>query len=154
MWRCTGLALAVWLVSGSPASAQLSKVETDRVRVVYVAPTETYLVPHATRTLINADAFLRNLFDYKPDERVTALLLDFADYGNAGATSVPRDSIRVQIAPELAFEPSWPTAHERYPNPLVHVVSMDQATRGSGVPVVLRQKSCPWPSSRGHSVLL
>jgi hypothetical protein len=116
---------------GSARRAQLAKVETERVRIVYVAPTETYLVPHAARTLLNADAFLRKLFDYKPTERVNALLVDFQDYGNAGATSVPRNSIRVQIAP-LSFAFETITANERMNtimnHELVHVVSMDQAT--------------------------
>jgi len=130
MVRAFGFALALSFCLAGPAGAQLAKVETDRVRIVYVAPTETYLVPHAARTLLNADAFLRQLFDYKPKERVTALLVDFADYGNAGATSVPRDNIRVQIAP-LSFAFETITANERMNvimnHELVHVVSMDQA---------------------------
>jgi hypothetical protein len=131
MLRSSGWALSLLLFLAAPAGAQLSKVETDRVRIVYVAPSETYLVPHAARTLLNADAFLRKLFDYKPTERVNALLVDFQDYGNAGATSVPRNSVRVQIAP-LSFAFETIMANERMNtimnHELVHVVSMDQAT--------------------------
>src|SRR5688572_32341042 len=105
MSRTFWFALVLSFAAVPPASAQLATAETDRVRIVYVAPSETYLVPHAARTLLNADAFLRQLFDYQPTERVNALLVDFQDYGNAGATSVPRNSIRVQIAPlNFAFE--------------------------------------------------
>ena len=131
MSRTFGFALVLSLAAVPPASAQLATAETDRVRIVYVAPTETFLVPHAARTLLNADAFLRKLFDYRPTERVTALLVDFSDYGNAGATSVPRNSIRVQISP-LSFVFETITANERLNaimnHELVHVVSMDQAT--------------------------
>jgi hypothetical protein len=131
MLRSLVLAVSLVFFLAAPAGAQLAKVETDRVRIVYVAPAETYLVPHAARTLLNADAFLRTLFGYKPTERVTALLVDFQDYGNAGATSVPRNSIRVQIAP-LSFAFETITANERMAtimsHELVHVVSMDQAT--------------------------
>ena len=130
MVRSAVTALALLVLLAAPAGAQLAKVETERVRIVYIAPTETYLVPHAARTLLNADAFLRKLFDYKPTERVNALLVDFQDYGNAGATSVPRNSIRVQIAP-LSFAFETITANERMNtimnHELVHVVSMDQA---------------------------
>ena len=132
MSRIAAIALAALLFFAAPATAQLSKVETDRIRIVYIAPSETYLVPHAARTLINADAFLRQLFDYKPTERVTALLVDFADWGNAGATTVPRDSIRVQISP-LSFAFETIMANERMAtimnHELVHVVTMGQATR-------------------------
>jgi len=131
MLRSTGWALSLVLFLAAPAGAQLAKVETERVRIVYVAPAETYLVPHAARTLLNADAFLRKLFGYEPTERVNVLLVDFQDYGNAGATSVPRNSIRVQIAP-LSFAFETITANERMNtimnHELVHVVSMDQAT--------------------------
>ena len=79
-----------------------------------------------------------------PTERVNALLVDFPDYGNAGATSVPRSNIRVQIAPlSYAFETI--TANERMNtimnHELVHVVSMDQAApRDLHVPDALRRQ--------------
>ena len=43
-----GVALLGALVASiRPAEAQLKKVETDQVRLVYVSPSEDYLVPHA-----------------------------------------------------------------------------------------------------------
>jgi hypothetical protein len=88
-------------------------------------------VPHVARTFLNALAFERLIFDYKPDGRkITVLLADFSDFGNAGATSVPVNGIRVQIAPlSYAFETI--TAGERMTtilnHELVHVITMDQA---------------------------
>jgi len=127
------ITLALLLCSrlAAPALAQLTKVETDQMRLVYIAPSLDYLVPHAARTFLNAEEFLKALFDYRSDEKITVLLTDFSDLGNAGASSVPRNGIRVQVAPlNFAFETI--TAAERMTtimsHELVHVLAMDQAT--------------------------
>ena len=62
-------------------------------------------------------------------ERVTLLLADFADSGNAAAGTVPRNLMAMQIAPlNFAFETI--AANERMTtlmnHELVHVVTMDQ----------------------------
>jgi hypothetical protein len=118
------------LAVASPAQAQLKKVETGDLRLVYISPFEDYLVPHAARTFLNAEEFLKSLFKYEPHEKITVLLADFSDLGNAGASSVPRDNIRVQIAP-LSFAFETITAGERMntimSHELVHVMAMDQA---------------------------
>lgn len=123
-------AAAALLALPPAAAAQLSKVETAGMRLVYISPSEDFLVPHAARTFLNADTFLKALFTYHPDEPVTLLLADFSDFGNAGATSVPRNGIRVQIAP-LSFAFETITAGERMStimnHELVHVIAMDQA---------------------------
>lgn len=112
------------------ASAQLAKIETRDVRLVYVAPSEEYLAPYALRSFLDAHAFLTTLFKYRPDEKLTLLLLDFSDYGNAGAGSVPYTGLRVQIAP-LSFTFETILASERMSaimnHELVHVIAMDQA---------------------------
>jgi hypothetical protein len=126
----TLLAALLAFVLAGPAEAQLAKVETADMRLVYIDPSETYLVPYAARAFMNAMKFHRGLFDFEPHEKVTVLLTDFSDYGNASATSVPRNSIQMQIAPmSYVFETVPPSermamvmAHE-----LVHVVMMDQA---------------------------
>jgi len=114
----------------APAFAQLKKVEVGDLRMVYISPSEDYLVEHAARTFLNADAFLKSLFKYDTREKTTVLLADFSDVGNAGASSVPRNGIRVQIAP-LSFVFETITAGERMntimSHELVHVIAMDQA---------------------------
>ena len=127
--------LALFLLSAvafpHPAAAQLAKVETADIRIVYVEATEAFLAPFAARTFLNSFAFHKKLFDFKPSERPTILLLDFSDYGNASAGSVPRNNVQVQIAPmSYIFETLAPSErltmlanHE-----LVHVATMDQAT--------------------------
>ena len=90
--RATAAATALLLIlAASPAIAQLKELETKDLRLVYFDPTLTYLTPHVARCFENALAFHRKLFDYTPSGKVTVLLDDFADYGNAAATGVPRD---------------------------------------------------------------
>ena len=113
------------------AAAQLAKVETSDIRIVYVDATESFLAPFAARTFLNSFAFHRKLFDFKPSERPTVLLVDFSDYGNAAAGSVPRNTVQVQIAP-LSYLFETLSASERLTmlanHELVHVATMDQST--------------------------
>jgi hypothetical protein len=124
------LALASVLGFGTPALAQLQKIETGDLRLVYIAPSESFLVPHAARTFMNSVTFLEKLFDYRPTEKITVLLTDFSDAGNASATSLPHNALRVQIAP-LSFTFETVVASERInmimSHETVHVIAMDQA---------------------------
>ena len=60
--------------AATPARAQLQKQEIGDLRLVFISPTETFLVPHAGRTFVNSSTFLEKLFDYKPKEKITVLL--------------------------------------------------------------------------------
>jgi hypothetical protein len=116
-------------VQAPAAFAQLSKLESRDLRLVYIAPSEDYLAPYAVQSFLDAHAFLTSLFQYKPDRKITVLLADFSDYGNASAGTVPHDALRIQIAPlSLAFETIL--ASERMSaimnHELVHVITMDQ----------------------------
>jgi hypothetical protein len=120
--------LFVFLLAAT-ARAQLSTVETPEVQIVYFEGTESYLVPHVARAFLNALEFERRLFGYDPTQRVTLLLADFSDSGNAAAGTVPRNLMAIQIAPlNFAFETI--AANERMTtlmdHELVHVVTMDQ----------------------------
>ncbi|HUF46809.1 MAG TPA: hypothetical protein VMM93_03275 [Vicinamibacterales bacterium] len=126
------LATVVAVVAGpQPAAAQLAQVETHDIRIVYIEGAHAFLVPHAARSFLNSLKFQRALFDFTPSEKPTILLIDLADTGNAAAGSVPRNSVRVQIAPmSYVFETMAP--HERMTllanHELVHVATMDQGT--------------------------
>jgi hypothetical protein len=126
------LATAAVLLAPARTDAQLARVETDEMRLVYVEGGQSYLVPHAARTFLNALAFQKRLFDYEPTEEITALLLDFQDSGNASATVVPRNAVTVQIAP-LGFTFETIAGNDRMNlimnHELVHVAAMDQAAR-------------------------
>jgi hypothetical protein len=128
------LVCAIVLAALTPVPAlhaQLRVVETPGLRLVYLE-NESFLVPHAVRTFLNSLAFQRRLFTFEPSERVTVLLTDFSDTGNAGATSVPRDSVSMQIAP-LSFAFETIAGNDRMNiimnHELVHVATMDQAAR-------------------------
>ncbi|MFQ5708884.1 MAG: hypothetical protein ACE5HO_15615 [bacterium] len=71
-----------------------------------------------------------HLFDYAPSEKVTVFLQDFSDYHNAGALSVPRDFIKVDLAPaNYIFEttPANERMNHTMSHELVHIVTTDQA---------------------------
>jgi hypothetical protein len=124
------LALAVLLAFSRAVHAQLSTVDTPDVRIVYFDGTEAYLVPHAARAFLNALAFERQLFGFDSKERITLLLVDLSDAGNAAAGTVPRNVVSMQIAP-LSFAFETMAANERVStllnHELVHIVTMDQA---------------------------
>ena len=115
-----------------PAAAQLTEEHSPGLRVIYLDGTESYLVPHATRTALNSLAFQKKLFGFDPKDDLTVVLLDLSDSGNAGATSVPDNLVTVQIAP-LGFSFETLAANERLNvimnHELVHVATMDQAAR-------------------------
>jgi hypothetical protein len=130
-FRLSACALIVF-AAALPVRAQLRAVEAPGLRLVYVDPTETFLVPHVVRTFVNSLQFQRRLFRFVPSEPVTVLLTDFADVGNAGATAVPYNSVRSEIAP-LSFAFETIAGNDRMNiimnHELVHVAAMDQAAR-------------------------
>ncbi|HSL24142.1 MAG TPA: hypothetical protein VK886_21590 [Vicinamibacterales bacterium] len=121
----------VSVLAAAPARAQLSTQQVDGLRLVYFEGSESYLVPHVIRTFLNSRSFQRRVLGYDPDEEVTVLLVDFEDYGNAGASVIPRNTLMVQIAP-LSFAFETIAANERMNtimnHELVHISTMDQAT--------------------------
>jgi len=128
----------IWLLLAIPAaaffqpasSAELKYLETQDLRLLYFDPTETYLVPHAARSFENAMRRHRSVFGYAPYEKVTILLEDFTDYGNAGAFSVPRNTVIVDIAPRAFTFETGASTERMYTwmnHELVHIVALDQA---------------------------
>ena len=53
-----------------PAHAQFTATETNNVSIVYLEPTQTFIVPHVGRSFENALAFHQKLFDFKPREKI------------------------------------------------------------------------------------
>jgi hypothetical protein len=129
---CVFTAVLVLAVMPRAAHAQLATVETPELRLVYFDGSQSYLVPHAARAFLNALQFQEDLFRFKPADRITVLLADFSDSGNAAAGAVPRNVMAIQIAPlNFAFETI--AANERMTmlmnHELVHVMTMDQPAR-------------------------
>jgi hypothetical protein len=123
-------AASLALSCATPCVAQLTSVETPNLDLVYLEPVQSFLAPHVGRSFENAIQFHSKLFDYKPKEKVTVLLTDFSDSGNAAADAVPRNKLSLRIAP-LNFTFETFTASERMSylmnHELVHVVTADQA---------------------------
>ena len=122
------LALAS-LVTTAAFGQGLSSAETDKLSLLYFDPTETYLVPRAIQTFHNSIDRQKSILDYESEEPITVLLTDFSDYGNAGANSVPANSVVVDIAPiPLTFETAAP-AERMYTimnHELVHISTTER----------------------------
>ncbi|HUR33155.1 MAG TPA: hypothetical protein VM032_05125 [Vicinamibacterales bacterium] len=126
------LVLAALVVVPREARAQLTAAETTDATVVYVAPIQSFLVPYTQRTVENSLAFHRRLFDYTPREKMTVLLTDFSDAGNASAETVPHNLVTARLAP-LNFAYETFTANERMNylmnHEFVHIVTSDRTAR-------------------------
>ena len=108
----------------------MESIETANLRLIYFDPTETYLAPYAARCFTNSLAAQQQHFGFNPREKVTVLLKDFADYGNASAGAVPRDTLLVDIAPISFTYETFAPSERMYTlmnHELVHVAMMDQA---------------------------
>jgi len=125
------LTLFVSLSSSRNALAQLTAAETTDATVVYVEPLQSFIVPYAERTIENSLAFHRKLFDYTPREKMSVLLTDFSDAGNASAETVPHNLVTARLAP-LNFAYETFTANERMNylmnHEFVHIVTSDRAS--------------------------
>lgn len=114
----------------SPARAEIRVLETPHFRVVYFAPMLTYLAPYAARCFENSFRFHRGLFDYTPWDKVTIYLGDPTDYGNAGVSVNPRNTLSMDVAPvNFVYEtgPSNERVNFTMNHEAVHVVALDQA---------------------------
>lgn len=129
--RSLALLLVLLLVLlPAPALAQLRVLETRDLRLVYDEVNLGFLAPHAARCFENSMRSQRRLFDYEPSERVTVILNDFGDYGNAAAGATPRLSLMVGVAPTSLIYETYP-ANERINtlmnHELVHIAALDRA---------------------------
>jgi hypothetical protein len=125
------LALTAHARAAEVSPLGLAFIETRDLRLVYFDPTLTYITPHAVRTFTNSLAWQRRVLGWEPYERTTVLLKDFADYGNAGASALPRNTLRFDIAPvSYAFE-TFSASERMYSimnHELIHVATMDMAS--------------------------
>ena len=129
-WRLILAIVPVFLFSGVAQSQTLKSVETDSLRLLYFDPTETYLVPRVIQTYHDSLDRQKSILGYTPEEKTTVLLLDFSDYGNGGAMSVPSNMVVVDIAPvAFTFETSAPAErmYKLMNHELVHITALDQA---------------------------
>ncbi|MFQ5639264.1 MAG: hypothetical protein ACE5IR_14875 [bacterium] len=118
------------LFLNSTGYSQFHSLETRNLKLLYYSKAHEFIVPHLARCFENSLKFHRNLFKYSPSEKITVLLQDFGDYGNAGATTVPQNLVFVGIAP-FSYDYENKTANERMNmlmnHELVHITASDQA---------------------------
>lgn len=108
----------------------LDMQETDDLRLLYIDPFTTYLVPHVTRSFQNSLEFQRRILGWAPYDKVTIMLQDFIDYGNAAALSSPKNALWVDIAPLKHTFETFPAVERMYMlmnHELVHLATGDAA---------------------------
>jgi hypothetical protein len=109
---------------------EMDALETDDLRVLYLDPFQTYLVPHVTRAFHNSLEFQKYIFDWEPYEKPTILLSDFSDYGNASASVSPFNLVLIDVAP-MSRTLENTSSSERFfmymNHELVHLATMDAA---------------------------
>src|SRR5213593_181354 len=122
--------VAALLLLPQISQAELATIETQDLRLVYNRSTLSFLAPYASRCFENSMRFHQRLFHYTPTEKVNVILDDVSDFGNAGVSVNPRNSMLVHIAPvNFAYEtgPSNERMNFTMNHEVVHVVALDQA---------------------------
>jgi hypothetical protein len=105
-------------------------ITTDDFHFVYRAKYR-HMVPGV---IVNAETVLKalkNIFHYTPSEKITIIIQDNTDIGGGGATPLPHNRVRLEIAPysfdyeftHFGRQVQWLLSHE-----LVHIVIGDQAS--------------------------
>lgn len=112
------------------STAQLNEIETNNMRLIYYGEASKYLVNYIGQCTENALKINSKIFHYNLDEKITVLMHDLNDFGNAGTGTVPHNHVVLTIAP-LNYEFETSPANERINttmnHELVHLVTLDQA---------------------------
>jgi hypothetical protein len=106
----------------------LTEFRTNDLELLYFDPAQTYLTPYIGRAFTNSLRFHEQKFHWKPWERITVLLKDFSDYGNAAARASPNNAVLFDVAP-LSQTMETFSPGERFftlnNHELAHVAQMD-----------------------------
>ena len=129
------LSLFISLPVDAAKSQEYYIVTTDDFQFVYRARYR-HMVPGVIVNAETALLTLKQIFSYTPSEKITVIIQDNTDIGGGGATALPHNRVRLEIAPysfdyeftHFGRQVQWLLSHE-----LVHIVMGDQAsapTRG------------------------
>ena len=100
--RAASVVIAALACGGQTFAQDLKIVETDELEVVYFDPSGASLAPYVTQSFLNSLNAQKKLFGYQPDGKVSILLQDFGDRGNATAIlGAPRNRIFIDVAPPV-----------------------------------------------------
>ena len=124
------LFLLAMAASASVLPAQsLFSFKTPGLNLVYYSQAHEFIVTHLARCFQATMGFYRKFFDYTPGESTSLFVQDFGDWGNGGATAVPRDLVFLELSPFQHVYDMMP-GYERMSlimnHELVHVVTMDK----------------------------
>jgi hypothetical protein len=106
----------------------LSEIDTRDLELLYFDPAQTYLTPYVGRAFTNSLQFHEKMFNWKPWDRVTVLLKDFGDYGNAAARASPNNAVLLDVAPLSQAMETFSPGERFYTlnnHELAHVAQMD-----------------------------
>lgn len=116
----------------SSVHAQFKSIATDDLNLLYYDFGHEYLLNHTIRSYTNSLRFHEEMFSYRLSDPVTVIVQDFGDFGNAGASAVPKNVVLMGIAPfHYAYETN--PANERVNvlmnHELVHIVALDKPSK-------------------------
>jgi hypothetical protein len=127
---CVGLAVLAFLAASADLSAQsLFSFKAPGLNLVYYNQAHSFIVSHLARCYESTMGFYRKFFDYGSTERTSLFLQDFSDWGNGGATAVPRNLVFLELSPfQHAYDmmPSYERMSLIMNHELVHVITMDK----------------------------
>ncbi len=130
-WQLLIVLCCGFSVQSYAAPFEMDVVETEDLRLLYLDPFQTYLLPHVVKNFHNSYEFQKYLYGWQPQEKSTVILTDFSDYNNAGASASPRNGISIFIAPASRTLETMPSSERIFMlmnHELVHVANMDMAT--------------------------
>ena len=124
------LTIYLFILFFASSSAQFYSIETPDIRLIYYGLASSYLVKYVGNCSENALLYHEKLFGYTPSEKVTVIMHDLYDYGNAGATSIPRNTVMIAIAPDnFVYETA--SSNERINTTMnhefTHIATLDEA---------------------------
>jgi len=129
--RIAGAAAAVLLFASVPARAaqKLFSFRVPGLNLVSYSQTHDYILSHLARSYVNTMGFYQKFFDYRPSEDVSLFVQDFGDWGNGGATAVPKNLVFLELSP-FQHVYDMMSGYERMGlimnHELTHVVTMDK----------------------------
>jgi hypothetical protein len=122
------IGLLLFFIHGS-SLAQFKVIETPMQRLVSYGDASSYIVKYVGSCVENALGFQMKLYNYTPSEKITVIMHDLSDYGNAGASTIPRNFVMIAIAPSNFVYETAP-ANERINTTMnhefVHIATLDQ----------------------------
>jgi hypothetical protein len=121
----------LFIVCNSKLYSQFYALETNNLRLINYGKSTSYLAKHIAQSFELSLMLQQNIFNYRPHKKITVLVHDIWDYGNAGALVIPKNQIILGIAPgSHVFEtnPAGERIKSTIGHELVHIFSSDKPT--------------------------